>query len=46
MIKIFIGIGLIALFVVIRYLHKRNYYICLNARKVQNNEKNERNGSN
>lgn len=38
MIKISIGIGLIALFVVIRYFHKRNYYISRNERKVQNNE--------
>lgn len=40
MINILIGIGLIALFVVIRYFHKRNYYISRNERKVQNNEQN------
>lgn len=40
MIKILIGIGLIALFAIIRHFHNRNYYICLNARKEQDNEQN------
>lgn len=38
MINILIGIGLIVLFAIIRHFHNRNYYICLNARKEQDNE--------
>ena len=41
MIKIFIGICLISLFFVIRYFHKRNYYIFPNARKEKHNEQTE-----
>jgi hypothetical protein len=41
MIKILIGIGLIVLFAIIRHFHKWNYYICLNARKEQENAENK-----
>ncbi len=38
MIKVLISIFVIALFIVIRYFHKRNYYIFRNARKEQDND--------
>ena len=38
MIKILIGIVLIVLFAIICHFHNRNYYICINTRKEQDNE--------